>query len=216
MKLNNIVTSKTIRFFSASIPSGPIYMPDLVGVLQKHFRFLQVPTKIEEYDTTRGVKFLHGVFEDTVIDSLDIFDNGVSVTTKTNTNVADKFIDQLIKLAAKEWKATITDIPNTKRGYMSDIEIVFDKDLNAAFERFAGAMKLIDKYLKKQSDGIAPFAAAGMLFHCDVSHCAHLKPGRFILDRRVGHSFDHGIYFSSAPLSTDAHLEVLEEIEKVI
>lgn len=216
MKLNNIISTQTIRFLKASVPSGTIYMPDFTALMQKKFRFIQVPTTLEEYDASKGVKFYHGTYKGIGIDALQIYDNGVSVLTKTNSKEGDKIIDALIEMASKELGVSVIEIPHLEKNYISDVEIVLEKDIGEAFERFTSAYKLLNKFLAKQAHEVPPFRVSGILLHCDLNDSPYLKPGRFVLERRGILPYNQNTYYSSAPLPTDAHLEVLQEIEKAL
>jgi hypothetical protein len=216
MRLQNIIGSKAIRFFSGSSQFGNPYMPATIQLLQENFGFVQVPRSLEEYDASNGVKFFHGNFEGVTIDLLEIYSDGISVQTKTNTDVGDKFIDNLIELVSKKMNFKMREIPHKRRLYTSELEIILEKNISEAFEKFSNVCKIMNKSFQKQADDIPPVEMTGIIFNYDAVHSPHLKPGVFSLERRRGFAFDTNIYFATAPLPTDLHLETLAEIEKVL
>jgi len=50
----------------------------------------------------------------------------------------------------------------------------------------------------------------------DDSDTPQPKPMAFAFERRDGHPFDEALYFSSAPLKTQDHLNCLDDLEKML
>jgi hypothetical protein len=216
VRLEKILLSRAIRFGTGSTPAGSVYLPHLARVMQDRYRFIQVPTKLEEYDSTKGIKFFHGVFEGAVIESAEIYNDGVAVVTRANTRDADEFIDDLFDLALREFSYHIVKIPNLVRNYNSELEVIFEKNLDEAFSKFRSVIDNINRVVASYSVGVPPFQPTGLLIHCDLTQSHFLKPLRFGVERRIGYPFDSNLYYSTAPLPTDDHLASLEELERLI
>ena len=163
MKISNIISSKTVGFLQGSTTSGNIFMPDFTRLMQENFRFLQVPTKLEEFNASNGVKFVHGEFEGIVIDLLEVYENGVVISTKTNTNNGNKFIDALIKLASKEFNFEVTNVPHMKKIYVSELDVISEKNLDSIFDSFKGILKIINNTVSQYGDDIPPYEGTGFL-----------------------------------------------------
>ncbi len=214
MQLKNILVSKTIRFVRGHSLSGGFFLPDLSLFMKEKYRFVEVPTKLQEFDSVRGVKFLHGQYKDVIINALEIYDNGLSVSTRVNTNYGDQLIDEVLDDAITKFGFEPENIPNLRKGYVSTLEIKLDKDISKPFKQFSDAYNIINKNLSQHSDGILPVSMNGFIIGCDLTQCHHLKPQKFTLERRDEREFGENLYFSTSPLPTDAHLEVIESIEK--
>lgn len=197
-------------------PRGNVYMPALVPSLQKKYGFLGTPQTLDDFDASRGIRFLHGNFNGTTIDELCIYPDGVSVIAKANTNLLDKFIDDLISFSSKEFDLTQKEIPHRKRMYSSEMEISLERDIASQFEKFSGIYKKINGAMSKFADNVPDFKVTGIVMNYDVIASPHMKPDSFILDRRTGNTFDTNLYYTRAPLPTDAHLEILQDIEKIL
>ena len=52
-----------MRLFRVSNPIGGTYLPDVVAGFRERYGFLEVPTKVAEYDAAKGVTFEHGKFK---------------------------------------------------------------------------------------------------------------------------------------------------------
>ncbi len=211
MDLRKIVASRTIRFFAAE--SGGVYMPDAAVLLKEKFRFMRVPETYEDYQDSEKRKFMHGTFKGTVIESIEVHPDGVVVDTKANTSISDEFIDEMIDLVTKELNFSLVEMPNTKRTYVSEVEVFLDKELDEAFKGFNAACKKINDTVSGYADSISSFQPTGLIIDYDRTASPHLSPHSFILDRRRAASFDTKIYYSIAPLPTDVHLEVIKDIE---
>jgi hypothetical protein len=52
---------------------------------------------LADYDLSKGVTFLHGFFNNRVIDRFQVFSNGILAEAKLDTNECDRFLDDLLK-----------------------------------------------------------------------------------------------------------------------
>jgi hypothetical protein len=216
MKLSSILTSKTVRFLFGTFQSGSAYIPHVNKLMHERFGFLGLPKSLEEMDGNKGIKFMHGNFNGITIDLLEVFNDGLVVHTKTNTNQADRFIDGLIDTVKKELNFVPQEIPHRSRMYISELEVSLDKDIAGAFKNFSKVAELITASISELADETPSMQGTGLVFNYDVTKSPHIKPVRFTLERRAESAFDTNLYFSSAPLPTDAHLSVLQEIERAL
>ncbi len=191
-------------------------MPTVVPSLQSKYGFLIAPQNLGDFDLVRGIRFLHGNFDGVTIDELCLYTDGLIVTSKANAKSVDKFIDDLINFSTKELNLTFNSIQHRKRLYSSEIEISLENNIASQFEKFSGVYKKINSAMSNFGDNIPDFKLSGLILNYDVISSPHVRPESFILDRRTGNTFDTNLYYSRAPLPTDIHLEVLQDIEKVL
>jgi hypothetical protein len=52
---------------------------------------------LADYDLSKGVTFLHGFFNNRVIDRFQVFSNGILAEAKLDTDECDRFLDDLLK-----------------------------------------------------------------------------------------------------------------------
>ncbi len=228
MKLVSIVLGQAVRLFRVSNPIGGTYLPDVVTAFRERYGFLEVPTKVAEYDASKGVTFGHGKFkvrsrkspqgrvsEEIVIDSFQVFNDGLVVNTKAFVEDAELFLDDVIVWVTQTFGYNILDDPPVQRTYISQIEVAFPGSLLPLFDKIGILNKRITTALTSYGKVPPSYEVSGFILHCDTTKVLPPIPTGFTFERRAQHPYTSNLYFSSAPLKTSDHLKVLEELEKL-
>lgn len=191
---------------------GGIFLPDVGHDISVRYRFQSFP---ERFVPNQAIKFEYGVQEiDGItisINSLDIYSDGVSITTH-NTDDADiileGFLDWVINTYGLKQPRTLTP-----RRYQSRIVV----DLSAS------AGQSLIKGFQDVSRIIANRLGAGeQLLEVTQLSIGPNPPAQYpflhtwILQPRITQPHVHNRYYSSAPLSTKEHFDMLQEIETAL
>lgn len=217
MKLREILVGQAIRFIRLQEPIGGIFIPEFVKAVQEQYKFVTVPKTLAEFDRSKGIKFEHGYFmlgdRKIVLDRVDIFNNGISVGTRAYTEDVDQFLDSVI-----EWSTTVmgmrqdTSSPVEKL-FLSNVEVEM-KNVLSTRSKFSDAVsKSLSKQLAEYGLQAKAFETIGITMHFDSLKLSSPIPTNFKLERREGHEFGKNVFFSSAPLKTKDHLELLQQME---
>lgn len=216
MKLRKIILTQQIRFLNTSAgPTGPASIVDISRGLQDRYKFFQIPRVVEEYDLKKGVTFLEGNFDKRFsIDKLQIYENGVLVDAKVDSTACDQFITDCVKWIQTTFGLLVEEQSNIARGNLSNIEVEFTPRARtpSPLDKFG---QRIAQVLTGYGTIAPPFQVSGFKLHCDVTTMALPKPTNFLFERREGQPYELNIYFSSAPLRTDDHLKLLDELENL-
>lgn len=204
---------------------GGLYMPEAVKAVQEKYGFLQGPTTLQEFDSSKGVTFLHGTFAPPkprlpkgkgqnriVIDRFQIYTNGVLVETKGFTEDADQFLDDVTQWAMEEFGITIHPNIPIRKAYLTNLEVEFP---GAELPNFP-LQKTLEGFLIGYGQTPSQFSTAGLTFHCDLTHVQPPLPTAFQIIRREGVPYSSNLYYSTAPLSTQDHLLLLEDLDKQV
>jgi hypothetical protein len=166
-----------------------------------------------------GYKFETGVISrnntNTSILDLAVYSDGI-VANASKTDDAEFVIRDLIEFCHKELGFRE---PITAPGffYLSQIVVEFERPLDRLISSFKSIAEAISKNLPSSLN----LSNAPDFTRLDLSWDKKvLPPGmampRFIIERRNNIPFEKERYFCGAPLKTEAHLQVLEDIEKSI
>ena len=186
----------------------------LVNWLQEKYGFVQVPRTLAELNLQTGVNFFHGYYEGRVIDKFSIYNNGVLLEAKQDTSYGDRFLDEVLSLAASQFDIHTAQIG---RAYLSQVEVHLPISVGAAFEKFSEIGKMISNFLKQYNLPQAEdYQFSGMKMHYDQTGRQPPNPSDFIFERRSAEPYANNVYFSSAPLRTVDHLQVLEVFEQTL
>lgn len=212
MKIARIIKSQAIRFAKVTgVGGGSIYGLNLAKVCEERYGFLQAPRLLADYDLSKGVTFLHGYFEQRfVIDNFQLFDNGILVDAKVDTDECDKFLDDVLSWSQAAGMSIETNLSPPQRLYTSQIEIQSNVNLNKSFARVANLGRQISDIQKSYGQLIPDIEMSGLSFG------TVMEATSFKFERREGQSVPPDIYFASSRLKTKDHIKMLEVLERIL
>ncbi len=212
MKVKNILLARAIRLLRFT--GRPLYMHDVMKPIVEQYKFLKVPQTLEEFDDTKGITFSHGKFNsrgrDVVIDSFQIFNNGLVADTREDTEDADKFLDDVIEWGVKTLDRILPE-QSVETLYLSNLEISLTTPLSTYMPIEQQLTGEISRYLKEYGVKHEPFELVSFALNFDRIKLPSVLTN-FTIVRREGESFDSGLYFSTAPLKTKDHIALLEKL----
>jgi hypothetical protein len=217
MRVTSVVGAQAIRFVNPhEVPEeqrAPVI--PLVKEIQDRYYFLQVPQRVEEFDFSKGVTFLSGVFEHKTIDKFQVYNLGILCETKTDTDHCERFIDDVLKFGG-ERRLPFSPKDGPDRAYYSSLEIHMDGEFGDQLVKVSFLNDLIMSKFKIYGMTTQSFPAFGFKLNTDATVETVPIPSEFGFERRIGQPFSSSIYASWGPLRTQDHLEVLAAIEKMM
>jgi len=217
MRLSQIVGAQVVRLLEPNrLTEGreSYYLYDLVKGIEARYRFLQAPKLVDEYDCTKGIRFLNGVFNKHVgVDRFELFANGIICEGKFATEELEGFVEDVFGWAEKEF-----GIPPSKgpQAYLSHLEIHSETDIAEKFAAFSTFGQNLTDLLRSYGQATAEFKVSMIGLHSDQTETPFPKATAFVFDRRQGKPYSEQLYFSSAPLKTADHLRVLDKLEGLL
>src|ERR1700733_12670903 len=186
-----------------------------IGELMKRYSFASGPTNIQQLEASK-IELRQGEFNDTGIESLSIYSDGVIITSKSSTEVLDAFLVDAFEWLDSAFGLKLVESHTINRAYESNVLVHSDAKLLKALEAYTAVQELLTKHVKAAMGLDVSFAPAGLSFAADHSLIAGMKPEAFRLERKVGLAFDTNYYVSRAPTRTPDHLSILETLEKLV
>jgi hypothetical protein len=138
------------------------------------------------------------------------------IAIATTTEQADIFLDDLRRLLDENLGFRLR-MGNVTKSFVSSVVVEFEKGLEDYFEPISKMMAVINE----ARPGQTPFNIKRIGFgRMDPSQpvtdpLVLIERGDFVIERRVGHSFEENRYFCTAPMATGDHIRLLERIESV-
>jgi hypothetical protein len=218
MKLKNVLVGQSVRFIRLLEPLGGIYIPDFIKAMQDEYKFVTIPKTLAEFDRTKGIRFEHGLFKkedkNIVLDRLQIYDNGIVIETRAYAEEADLFLNDMISWAIRVLGIRHDSDTRVARAYLSNIEVEMKNPFPAARSKVTDAIsKMLSKRLSEYGIKAEPYEEVGFTMYVDTLDLKAPFPTNFKLERREGFGFGSNVFFSSAPLKTEDHLDLLEHVE---
>ena len=197
-------------------PKGLYLYPSVISLLVGTYKFKKVPSPSDVLDLTKGVAFENGEFrideKASVVIHVTIYNDGVVATASSSTEHADAFL-----LDAFSLFSTKLGLPDHKqilkrKVYASQLFV----STNRSLELLNPKLAQISKYLSNNvEEGDKTFHVGGVHLWPDQI-IGKNNPPPFTFERAAGAPFSDKRYFSSAPLPTHKHLELLEQIEAIL
>jgi hypothetical protein len=180
--------------------------------LHRKFNFAQLPAKIPE---TGGFEFRAGSFQSgesvIAVPILTVYSDGVSVNLAADTRAAETVLQGTLEVFLSLGMREPTTPP--LHYYVSTIVADFEKSLDGLFP--APLLKSISAAMPVQ--GNAQFLAVHVNFDPSTvpGRLGTINPTNFRIERRVSIPYDQNRYFCQANTTTEKHLELLEELERM-
>jgi len=170
--------------------------------------FVTMPTEKEP-----GYKFIDGQFRksngEVITINLNIFDDGLVAETRSSTQDCDAFLEEVLQWAAQNHGIVYRPDMVRSKARVSELHVRPShvlSNLNSQLARFAERLSS----LVSISGGTIPFEVSGLTLAPDPT--LNPRPSPFIFERAVGIPLSDNRFYTRAPLDTDQHLELLEEL----
>jgi hypothetical protein len=217
MKVVSVVEARAFRIFR---PFGSFgYLPDAVKKVVEEFKFLDYPKEIAQLfpaeDTNEPIVFRHGklIFDgrEIVVDFLQIYRAGLQVVTVTNTSDALTAVDQIAQWGIRAFDLKLETVKDP--GFYSQLQVRFEKPLPEMFPK----LKTIAGEIGDKHPDIMDFRPKYELTALHFSYAPKNKtdPVIFRIERAGNVSFSENLFYSDAALTTEEHIKVLEDFERV-
>ena len=214
MKLLAIEMSRVTALFRMTRPSGQPYRPDIAAQVAERYRFGSAPHSIDELGGNKD-EFRHGVFEGYAIETLEVYNDGIIVTSRSDTDFIDTFIDDLVTWLEDDHDYSVIETHTVSKMYDSALLVETDQDVFKPFEAYAEILRMIEKALQESSNLEIAYQNYGLALSVDQTRNPALKPIPFRFERKEGIEFSRHQFHATAPLKTKQHLEILERLEQL-
>lgn len=193
---------------------GQLYLPDVLESLITKYRFVEYPQKLSQPGSS--ITFKHGKFDNIAIDSFEIYDDGIAVSSNSNSKIIDDFIIEFTKWIKDEFGVDTYIAHTINKNYDSNIIFSSDRSPLKALERIDEFSTHISTVLKKTNGMDHKFTPFGISFAPNELVSDFLMPSPFRIERKVGADSSLHQYISSAPLPTDDHINAIELLETLL
>jgi hypothetical protein len=204
MEITAVMLARVVAFIEVQElnPRGKAYYPDIAAALVNKFGFQIHPTKPEDFDENKGVRFAEGKFADGTIDQMQIFTHGLILDTRISTDVSEKLLYETLQWTKSELGLHFDDGMIKRKGYGS--QLTFESEMSLS--RLNPAVGNIPTSSSKLSEAMGQtivYEPTALLFNLDQS-VSKLTPGVFSIERRAEVPFSDKKYFSM-PAGTTTH-----------
>jgi|SRR5450755_2477590 hypothetical protein len=197
----------------------PLGGTDGMAIIQKvveryEFKnFPQNPTR-EEVDKN-GLKFFTGIFEvdgkRAGVGEFGLYGDGIVAISNT-TEHSEAFIEDIVGFAIDEFQFR-NPVSPIKKIFVSTVTVEFENSLSNVLADQAALMSLVGSYLNAPQNTSYNVEVTRLDLSLDDSKVAASARPRLILESRQSVPLARKRYYSNAAIHTEAHLELLKQIE---
>ena len=196
-------------------PRGSVYYPEVANALVERYEFKKFPTKIEEFDESKGIEFTDGRAQGIVIDRVVILNSGIYIDTLTETAASEAILHEALQWLSEDFGLVYTPEMIKRRAYISEVTFHSIGNLLTIHPMLREIGRVTSAEIEENFGQSLIYEPAGISIMYDKLQTA-FGPGAFIVQRREGVPFSDNKYFSSAPLKTDVHLRLLGQFEESV
>ncbi len=205
-------TSITSLFLIGSSSGLPSVFQAASKVVER-YQFRKAPSA-EELVSNKQV-FGQGLFNGQPINSFEVYTDGLVVRAMVPTETLDEFVADLVEMVGTELGMHRIETHTAGKIYESNLMVECDPNVLRVLEPLQSIAAMVSSELTKASGQKTNFGPIGYAFGVDQAKASGLKGVPFRLERRLGTDFDKNIFISSASLPTQAHIRVLEKLERL-
>ncbi|MEW6127987.1 MAG: hypothetical protein AB1757_13185 [Acidobacteriota bacterium] len=224
MELVSVVIARAVWFVNARDinPRGLNLWHTFLPTLTEKYKFIQYPKEMSlDLQREAGDRFVGGTYKNTqganILINFTSFDDGMVAETRSSTQDSEAFLEEISQWIG-EFGLVFRPEMVRRKGYVSELIVKSEYRLNALnpkLEKFAARLSKLTsgERLSSLPSESFTFETSGLVFTADG---LGLKPSPFRFERENDTLFSENKYYSQAPLQTDTHLELLNELEQIL
>lgn len=217
MEVTAVRTARFIIHFPVEElnPSGKAMVPNVTNALVERYGFVTHPQKPEEFDDSKGIFFDIGQWNGIAISRLALYNNGILVDTSSSTDNSEAVLRDALTWASETFGLAYREEWFKQRAYLSELIVRRDKPLTLLNPALAGIAERLSKRVTEIAHQEMPYRLAALSFGHDPL-IARVGRSGFRIEHLADTAFSDNIYYSSAPLPTKEHVELLNEFEAAL
>ncbi len=216
MKLVSVEFSQITFLTTIVAPRGNLYLPEVVAGAQERYEFVEVPKTLAAMRDPNGALFQMGKYRDFVIDQLKVYTDGILVQSKAPIEDVETFLDDLLSWLDETFEAKVSEFASSQKMYDSHLVVRLKVDLQRHLKMLDRICQILSSHLDSYGIASPAFIPTGLRCHADMHNETGLKPSAFLIERREALPYESNLYFSTAPLKTADHLNLLTEAERLL
>lgn len=217
MKLASVQVARYLAIVELSDlnPQGAVHFVDLVPALVQKCGFAQYPQKFEDLDREKGFVFDGGKLGSVNNVRLHVFNFGFALDTISSTDDSKRALETLLSWAAEKFRLNYRPEMIKRQAFYSELVFYSDVNLSSLNEALRAISTRLTKRVSELFGLPLEYSPTALFLGYDSTYIKN-GPSAFTIERRVDTPFSDGKHFSRAPLPTNEHMKLLEELESLI
>jgi hypothetical protein len=222
MKLIGTESGRVVLLFPIEEmrPLRGLVLAESVRLIAERYQFMYPPDLSSWENIEKGpLLFRSGKLERNgsaiALGELGIYRDGISVNAMS-TEIAEEIMNDLF-----DWSKRTLGMRELQRlprkSYYSTITVEFEHELGGLFSQYIRIVSLFSQSFNEAYNTQHEMALTRLGFSVDPTKVPQSSlVGEFVIERRVNYPYDAQRFFCSAPLPTDGHIRLLQQLENLI
>jgi len=217
MKLIHVPMARAAWLFDISLlnPKG-LSIQEAFDKLKEKYRFSKAPKHPLDLNEAKALAFEVGTFVNSknvpVSVTLGIYNDGLTAQTQSSTDDAKEFLQE-VAVWIEQFGLAVPHDP--QKAYLSQLIVEWHTPLTRLNPKLTAFLQAIEAKVKTADNKPRQFDVCAL--NCwteDVNQ--GMAPAAFRFERKLGVPFSTNQYFSQAPLETQQHIALLNELEQLL
>ena len=200
-------------------PSSGANPPAILAEIAERYGFKKIPQITTREDMAKnGLPFGVGQFDvdntTVMISDFAIYNDGLAAAAE-RTEWAEAFLNDAYNWVIEHFG--FRDPVSVRKLYGSNIVVDFERPISKLISGYERIIEILTARTVTIMHAAKPMQLSRLDFEVDKNEIAdgQVVQPKFLLERRAGVPFSQQRFYSSAPMHTANHIEVLTEIEKL-
>lgn len=215
MELANVALARAIAFIETGRfnPRGEVPRDKFVSSLRERFSFMEVPSKLEDFNRSKGITFKAGYFEGHSIEELTIYADGVKIDTRSSTEGGQQILTDTLEWLKDE--VGISYIPGMipRWGFLSQLVVRSEIDLNKIHSSLSRLSASLSNLVTERTGEPFNYRTAGLTIDFPKL-TGERNIASFTIERRLSTPDSEMLFYTQSPTHTGQHLLMLQNLEE--
>ncbi len=214
MKLLSISSARAIWLIPTNFvnPSGLFILP-IIAAIKERYQFRSSTIDKPPANDNEGIKFEAGAFssdEGELLVNLTIHNDGFVAETRSSTKYSDLFLEDLMNWSAQQYRLADYRSLDIKKIYANEVYVQFDKSVGLFNEKLSPFFESISNLVGDKYTG--PLGFTGLTLGTDMTRSPRAL--NFKIERQTNTALEENKFYSFAPIQTEPHVQILEQLEE--
>jgi hypothetical protein len=218
MKILFVGLARSIWLFNTYMlnPKGLSFQPLLEKINEK-YQFAKAPKNALDLDEQNALSFKSGTFVNSrgtqVLIGFSIYADGLVADTLSSTDDSDEFLEEITNWLNKDFGLALPS--NVRKTWLNQMDVECNMPLVNVSPKLAKFIQSIEARVKPTGGSSAKFDVGSINFWTEDATKPG-APGIVKFERKYLAPFSANHYFAQAPLRTSEHMELLDELERLL
>jgi hypothetical protein len=214
MKFSAIELSRVLAFVDLNdlTPYGSISLAKIAPRLAEKLEFSSFPKTLEQFDASKGIVFEDGLWDDIPIQQMTIYNNGIMMDTRKGTDVSLRIVKEIFDWAVIEFGLVVPEYGLQKTRFLNRFTFFSEALLSLGGSPINRMAESLSQHVAEITGQSRRYETIRIDLDFDRSE-QQVPIAPLTIQRRITSSFDLNKFYTEAPLPTDVHIALIEQLE---